>query len=134
MKKINNVCIIDDNTITVYGLKKILSSIVEYNTLSHYENGEEAYIYINDIYTKKETLPDVIFLDLNMPVMDGWEFLQAIIDLKIEKKIDIHIITSSISKQDVNKYKNYKKLTHHKLSYNNKPIDKPKLLSIISYL
>lgn len=134
MKKINNVCIIDDNVITVFGLKKILSSIVEHEILNHYENGEEAYLEINSTYNVKNKLPDVIFLDLNMPIMDGWEFLQAIIDLKIEKKIDIHIITSSISKQDVNKYKKYKKITHHKLSYNNKPINKSKLLSIISHV
>ena len=127
MKKINNICIIDDNTITVFGIKKMLNSIVDCKSISHYENGEDAFINLEKIYTTKNLLPDIIFLDLNMPVMDGWAFLDAFIALNIKQPLDIQIITSSISPQDYKKFTEQKAITHHNLCYNSKPLDKAKI-------
>lgn len=52
-------------------------------------------------------LPDVILIDLNMPVLDGWQFLDAFMLLPIKKEIAIFIVTSSIDQSDIEMVKNY---------------------------
>ncbi|MET6991761.1 hypothetical protein [Sediminicola arcticus] len=55
----------------------------------------------------KKSLPEVIFLDLNMPVIDGWEFLDEFAKLDIPEKIDIYVVGSSLDIRDKEKLKEY---------------------------
>ena len=67
-------------------------------------------------------LPDVVFLDINMPIMDGWQFLEAFIQLPCPRPIRINIVTSSIDPNDLDRFENFKTRTSHILEYRNKPI------------
>ena len=122
MKKINSICIIDDDPITVFGMRKMLDSIVSCKTIHTFVNGKLAIDGIKEILESNQEIPEVIFLDINMPIMDGWQFLKEFISLPIEHKVRINIITSSIDSTDKQNWKLYKDKTHHIVTYNNKPI------------
>jgi CheY-like chemotaxis protein len=131
MKKINSICIIDDDPITVFGIRKMLDSVITYNTIKTFVNGKIAIEGIKNIMETNQEIPEVIFLDINMPIMDGWQFLEEFIALPIKHKVRINIITSSIDSIDEKNWKLYKAKTHHTVTYNNKPIRKQEIQEIL---
>ncbi len=130
MKKINSIFIVDDDPITVYGIKKILNSVATCDTIFEFKNGQMALERIKKMMIKKSELPDLIFLDINMPIMDGWEFLEEFIKLPLTKSININIVTSSIDQYDKDKAENFKSLTHHSIIFNSKPIRRSEIEEI----
>jgi CheY-like chemotaxis protein len=79
-----------------------------------------------------EALPEIILLDLSMPVMDGWQFLDEFVMLnpRVGKKITIYICTSSISPDDLNKAKSISAVSDYII----KPVSKEKLIEVIEQL
>lgn len=130
MKKFNSICIIDDDPITVFGMRKMLDSIITYNAIHTFVNGKLAIDGIKEIIDTNQEIPQVIFLDINMPIMDGWQFLEEFISLPIENKVRINIITSSIDSNDKKSWESYKAKTHHLVTYNHKPIRKQEIEEI----
>ncbi|ETN96545.1 response regulator [Zhouia amylolytica AD3] len=82
------------------------------NNFLVFQNGEEALTNLKPIVLSGESVPDVILLDLNMPIMDGWEFLDNFIKLEAKRKILIYIVSSSIDPADIIKAKSYKGLNN----------------------
>tara|TARA_R110001583_G_scaffold29706_2_gene103681 strand:+ start:497 stop:904 length:408 start_codon:yes stop_codon:yes gene_type:complete len=130
MKKINSIYIVDDDPITVFGIRKMLDTSIEFNSSSTYVNGQLAIDAIKRTLISDERTPEVIFLDINMPIMDGWQFLEEFIELPIKEKIIINIVTSSIDPADIENWEFYRKKTHHIIRFNNKPITKAKIIEI----
>ena len=130
MKKINSIYIVDDDPITVFGIRKMLDTSIEFNSSSTYVNGQLAIDAIKHTLISDERTPEVIFLDINMPIMDGWQFLEEFIELPIKEKIIINIVTSSIDQADIENWEFYRKKTHHIIRFNNKPITKAKIIEI----
>jgi len=89
------IALVDDDAITNTLHKIILRKINPELTIKTFENPEAA---LNFFIETKEALPDLIFLDLNMPILSGWDFLDAF------EKSDLHspivIVTSSIENED----------------------------------
>lgn len=74
-------------------------------------------------------MPDVIFLDINMPIMNGWQFLEQFkqIQPKIDKEITIYLVSSSFDDRDINRSKEYTEVTDYII----KPVKRSNLLSVL---
>ncbi len=108
-QNIETVCIIDDDNIYI----NLVSKIIELRRLSKsvlvFNNGKEALeFFVNFVEdNKEEEVPQVIFLDINMPIMDGWEFLKEFSKIrnKISENIDLYVVSSSIDSRDIERAK-----------------------------
>ena len=129
MKKVQLCCIIDDDPIFVYGTKRIIKEVDFAESIIVYTNGQEALDGLTKICVAKEPLPDVIFLDLNMPILNGWEFLDEFKNCQSErsKSITIYIISSSVDPRDLERVKDYDQVDHYIL----KPITPDDLAKIL---
>lgn len=121
--------LIDDDDVFVFLTKKIIERSGANVLLSVFSNGQEGIEYIKGIAAEEDLLPDVILLDLNMPVMDGWEFLNAYQELELAKNIALYIVTSSISPYEVERAKHIKEVQEFIV----KPIAKEKFIDIIAH-
>lgn len=109
MREFEDICIIDDDAIAIFGLKRSMESIGLSKNISVFENGLDAFESFEQLIKKGLKLPSVIFIDLNMPVMDGWDFMHEFVKIHpSEKEMPlIFIMTSSIDRKDVEKAKTY---------------------------
>ncbi|MDO1511889.1 response regulator [Maribacter confluentis] len=130
MTKISEITIIDDDAITVFGLRKLISLAVECDIIESYANGLLAIDAMKEKLHKNKSIPKILFLDINMPIMDGWEFLEAFIQLPIKDRVRINIVTSSIDPYDKKQWEHYRTKSHHLITFNQKPIDKSKIEDI----
>lgn len=102
------VCLIDDDEVFVFLTRKLIERSLQDVSLKIFSNGQDAIEYLTSIADDAAQLPDMILLDINMPVMDGWEFLKAYEKISFCKadKINLYIVTSSISPYEVERAKN----------------------------
>ena len=127
MKIIKNIFVIDDDPIMLFGMRKMLSKITAKSRLYEFNNGQGALNNILEHIQEDTKLPEVIFLDINMPILDGWGFLEEFIKLPIDRQILIKIFTSSIDPYDREKWLDFRSKTHHHIDFINKPIYKLEL-------
>lgn len=124
------ICIIDDDPIYQFLMKKIINSSTQETSLFSFCNGFDA---IENFKTQLENnlkLPDIILLDIEMPVMNGWDFMREMESLLKNKKIGetkIYVVSSSISYEDIQT----SNLFENVAGYYSKPITKITLQSII---
>jgi len=123
-----NVLLVDDDEIFNFLSTKILERMGVANDIHVALNGEEALTLLNNYYQGSVSVPDVILLDLNMPIMDGFGFLQAFKRLSLPKmdRIKIVIVSSSQDPQDVQKAREL-----GVAYYLSKPLTEEKLLSVL---
>ncbi|MCB7480468.1 response regulator [Christiangramia sediminis] len=107
MKKIDLACIIDDDPVFVFGAKKIMELGNICKSFMVFHNGADALSSLKSIISTREKLPDFILLDINMPIMNGWEFLDEFIKIPSHKTITIYIATSSLDPLDSHKAASY---------------------------
>lgn len=132
MKLIKTIAIIDDDDIFVYITKKAIEQTNIVQQVKVFGNGKDAIDFFKENADNPELLPEIILLDLSMPIMDGWQFLDEYtkIKSKIGKKIIVYIVTSSISPDDMRKAKKIDAVSDFII----KPITKDKLIEIIKKL
>lgn len=76
-------------------VKRLISISGFSSDILEFSDGQEAYFKLREFYQLGDPLPDVVLLDINMPIWDGWDFLDEFIKLGIEKFPDVYVVTSS---------------------------------------
>jgi CheY-like chemotaxis protein len=125
-----NICLIDDDRIYQFTAKKIIESTGFTQGLLSFYNGVEAIEYFNNYANDLSKLPDIIFLDINMPIKDGWQFLEEFKQIvhTIGKHITIFMVSSSVDDYDIKKSKEYEVVTDYII----KPISKERFIQLIT--
>jgi len=99
--KHKTILLIEDDHLDIESVKRALKKLEIPHTLHVLHNGVEAVAKITgDFFHKPEFMPDIILLDINMPKMNGIEFLNSIKSFYNLKDIKIFIITTSLEESD----------------------------------
>jgi CheY-like chemotaxis protein len=132
MQRKINILLIDDDPLFIFLTKKIINSTGYSTAIYECGDGQEGIEFVNGSLANNTTLPDLIFLDLNMPISDGWEFLEeyAKIEFSVREKIDVYVVSSSISPHDFERSKAFNVVKDFMI----KPLDKKKLAEVFEPL
>jgi len=115
------VLFIDDDKATNFFNKRVAKNHGFFNKIVSMQSGLDGLNYLKASSKGKEQKPNLIFLDINMPAMNGWEFLREFynLDKNLTKGIDIVILSTSTDPNDMDKFNQNKNL----IDFVNKPIN-----------
>lgn len=132
MTTLKNLTLVDDDDIFVFLTTKIIEQTNLVDLIKVFGNGLDAINFLKENKNNVDALPDIILLDLSMPIMNGWQFLEEYNKLNptIGKKITIYICSSSISPDDITRAKTISEVSDYII----KPITKDKLIDLIKKL
>jgi CheY-like chemotaxis protein len=103
------VLLIDDDPIFLMICKRYMDICSFADEIIACENGQKGLDWVKNCLLTGEKLPDFIFLDINMPVMNGWDFLEEVSPLFSNFKTQVHLIilSSTVNQADFEKAKAY---------------------------
>lgn len=115
MSRAIHMCIVDDDDIYQYTITKTIQILGLPHKTSVFSDGEEALNFILANTENDSELPDIILLDINMPIMDGFQFMEEFekIESKLNKEISIYMVSSSVDPVDIEKAKNIPAITDY---------------------
>jgi CheY-like chemotaxis protein len=131
-QKLNCVLVIDDDEPTNFFTQMILEESGCTHHIRMVQSGREALDYLANsekpgsdpnLYPS----PDLIFLDINMPAMDGWEFLEEYKKLNVDSRIIVVMLTTSLFPEDKLKAERMSEIS----GFENKPLTMEKLTAVI---
>lgn len=107
---LDTILFVDDDPITLMLCKKVISKAAFSKQIITAQNGEEAINLFHTLLDDSEkTVPELIFLDLNMPIMGGWEFLEEFSKPTFKQfhNIKVIVLSSTIDPEDLEKIKEF---------------------------
>ena len=128
-----HILLIDDDDVTNFLSREMLRLSVPDAVVVAMQNGREALDFLQNGLNGQDTLPHIILLDINMPVMDGWDFLEGFDKLKdpanrpVLDAISIFMFTSSVYYEDMNKAKSFPSVRN----IYSKPLDENRIKEIL---
>ncbi|MBU2949811.1 response regulator [Tamlana agarivorans] len=132
MKSVTSTLLIDDDKFTSFYNEKIVKKHNKFGEIISLNSAKSALEYLEEAIAGKALKPDVIFLDINMPAMNGWEFIEAYkeLDTKFTDDIKIIMLTTSSNPKDKERSQTLNEIT----DYINKPLSLAILDNIIEDL
>ena len=123
------IALIDDDKIFQLTASKTLKATSITDHILQFENGEEALRFLREHTSNPDALPDYIFLDINMPMIDGWMFLEDYENLKqkFSKPISIYMVSSSIDTRDIERARKNINVR----DYITKPVTRDKFIEVL---
>lgn len=100
------VLIIDDDPIVSFIHKSLVVKRNICSSPKNFSNGIEALDFLHVDSSKEQDTHYLILLDINMPLMNGWEFLDALKDMEVARRAQVVVVTSSPDKEDWEKANN----------------------------
>ncbi len=122
---LNNLLLIDDDDTTHFICENVIKEEEITQNFTGLKNGKQAIDFFRDLLKQNMKAPELILLDINMPVMNGWEFLEAFSEEFKDKfpETRIYMLTSSLDPLDLTHSKNYENV----IGYMNKPLIKERV-------
>ena len=125
MVQLESVLLVDDDKITNFLNQRLIEKLSVTKSVKVVCNGKEALEYFQK---NSSILPDLILLDINMPVMDGFEFVDNFKTLGLDKKIVIVMLTTSSNEKDIERIAKNNLVS----GYINKPLTNEKLTDTLT--
>jgi two-component SAPR family response regulator len=123
--KIEHIWIIDDDRIFRFAIERELQKVDMANRISMYDSPETA---LQELLNTQNSRPDIIFLDINMPIMDGWDFINTLLEHTYADSLPlIYMTSSSIDNCDTAKALSYKCVTGYVI----KPVTREKIRTVL---
>ena len=127
MDKIHKVLLVDDDNITNFINIRLIRKMGIAEEVVSSQNGAEALDYIKNKASGTQSCPELIFLDINMPVMNGFEFLEAFNSAdSCTKKPVVVILTTSSNENDMLRLKQSALVS----GFLNKPLTEAKMQEV----
>ena len=129
MKSLERLFLVDDDHIFLMIMKRMIMQAEVVKSVETFENGLDILEYLKANQSKPEVLPEIILLDLNMPIMDGWQFLDAYREIQRElaQNIRIYILSSSNFEEDIRRAEEYSMVKEYLV----KPLSPERLIGIM---
>lgn len=134
MRKLKNILLVDDDEVTNFINAEIIESLEATEHVDTSFNGKEALDFLDRAYRGEANLvfPELLFLDINMPVMDGFEFLK-----EFRKKpyadsgaVIITMLTTSLRTEDMERAQMFEDVVS---GYIEKPLTRTVVLSVLDH-
>ena len=110
MPRFKSVLLVEDDPITILVCDRIMKMNSFSEKVKSCENGKFALDHLKEVIEKEPKLaPEIIFLDINMPVMNGWDFLEEYEKIKdsLPQLPRIFILSSTVDPEDYKRAKSY---------------------------
>lgn len=121
MAAYRSVMLVDDNEIDNIINEKIIEANSFADQILVFQTGQDALEYLREHQGDVESLPEIVFLDINMPIMDGFQFLTDFEEFadEVRDKCKIIMLSSSISPKDIDRAAS----SRYVKKYLNKPLN-----------
>ncbi len=128
-KKFHCVLLVDDNADDNFFHTRVIKKCEAANVVIAKQTGQEALDYLRAKALHPSEHPDLIFLDINMPGMNGWEFLEEF--EKLDKELQSRAVVIMLTSSDLAQDKTKAATSHPPYDFQTKPLTKEMMASIL---
>jgi CheY-like chemotaxis protein len=129
MQSLKPIYIVDDDGVFTFILRALLQSLPFHGPVHNFLNGAEGMKQLDKLsITEGAVWPLLILLDINMPIMNGWEFLSLYERMPFAGKVPVYVLSSSVSEPEMARSKDFSAVAGHYI----KPVNAQDLREMVA--